>query len=82
MAIDQIFFGWKEFFKFILEVSTVILPLRFVVHFLSSGFLLSVGLPLILLASMLAIMWFVEKQMFEITRGIRNGKIWLQKSSK
>ena len=78
MAIDQIFFGWKEFFKLVLEGSTVILPLRFVVHFLSSGFLLAVGIPLILLAVLLTIMWVVEKQWFEVTRGIRSGKIWLK----
>lgn len=75
-AICQITLGWKDCIKLILETATVTLPLMFLVHYLSSGYLLAFGVPLIILATLLTVMWITENQMFKTIRGLRNRKIW------
>jgi len=82
MTMDQIFLSWSDFLKLILEVSTIALPLRFLIVFLPTSFLMSFLIPLFLLAVLLIIMRIVEKEMFEVLRRIRSGKIWLKKQRK
>ena len=85
MAMDQIFFGWSDFFKLIFEVTTIALPIALPVVFITSSpappisFPLSFLIPLFLLVVLLVIMRIVEKEMFEVFRGLRSGKIWNKK---
>lgn len=79
-AVDQIFLSWSDFFKLILEVLTVTLPFGPLVVFLpSSSYLASFLGLLFLFVVLLGIMKIVEKEMFEVLRGMRSGKIWFKK---
>jgi hypothetical protein len=80
MTIDQIFLSWSDFFKLILEVLTITLPFGPLVIFLpSSSYLASFLGLLFLFVVLLGIMKIVEKEMFEVLRGMRSGKIWFNK---
>jgi len=80
MIVDQIFLSWSDLFKLILEVLTITLPFGPLTIFLpSSSYIASFLGLLFLLGVLLAIMKIVEKQMFELLRGMRSGKIWFKK---
>ncbi|UCC33828.1 MAG: hypothetical protein JSW53_02160 [Candidatus Bathyarchaeota archaeon] len=77
---DQITLSWNNILKFSLEVASILFAVAPITVFLWAGsptdnmlatiFSLSVSLV------SLVIMRIVEEEMYEVLRGIRNGKIW------
>jgi len=81
--MDQIFLSWRDFFKFLLEMVSfyfAVIPLIVFLRtnsFTDTVLAYLVCLPLLVIS--LVTMRIVEKKMFEILRGIRSGKFWLNR---
>ena len=80
MAWDQIPLSWRNFLKFYLEMASIAFaggPLIVLVGTYSFADTVSATLACLpLFVSSLVVMRIVEKEMYEVLRGMRSGKIW------
>lgn len=78
---DVIPLSWRSFIKFSLEMASiafVVGPLMVFLRinsFADTVMATMVCLPLFVVS--LVVMWIVEKEMYEVLRGMRKGKMWL-----
>jgi len=78
--MDQIFLTWRNFFKFLLEMASFAFAVAPLIVFLRTNSFADtvtatiVFLPLFVIS--LVIMRIVEKEMYEVLRGMRRGKFW------
>ena len=78
--MDQIFLSWRDFFKFLSEMVSFIFAVGPLMAFFYSNSL-SIAImatPVFLFPFVisLVIMRIVEKEMYEILRGMKRGKVW------
>jgi hypothetical protein len=82
MTWNQIFLSWRDFFKFLLEMLSLIFAVSPLMVFLRTKSFADVVLatlvciPLLMIS--LVIMRIVEKEMYEVLRGMKRGTIWLK----
>ena len=80
--MDQIWLSWRDFFKFLLEMLSFIFaagPL-IVIYYSNSLSVTIMATPvfLFLFVVSLVVMRIVEKEMYEVLRGMKRGTIWLK----
>jgi len=80
--MDQIWLSWRDFFKFLLEMLSFIFatgPLL-VIYYSNSLSVTITATPvfLFLFVVSLVVMRIVEKEMYEVLRGMKRGTIWLK----
>jgi len=80
LAWDRIPLSWRNFLKFYLEMASITFAggplIVFVGTYSFADTVLATLACLPLFVSSLVIMRIVEKEMYEVLRGMRSGKIW------
>lgn len=80
MTMDQIFLSWRNFWKLTLEMASFTFAVGPLLVFLGSNslFVTIVATPvfLSLFVISLVIMRIVEKEMYEVLRGMKRGKMY------
>ena len=80
MAWDRIPLSWRNFLKFYLEMASIAFAggplIVFVGTYSFADTVLATLACLPLFVSSLVVMRIVEKEMYEVLRGMRSGKIW------
>ena len=77
---DVIPLSWRNFLKFSLEMTSIAFAVGPLMVFLRTNSFADttmaaiVCLPLFVVS--LVVMWVVEKEMYEVLKGVRKGKIW------
>ncbi len=80
MAWDQITLSWRKYLKFSLEMASIAFAVGPLIVFVGTNsfadtvLATSACLPLFVIS--LVVMGIVEKEMYEVLRGMRRGKIW------
>ena len=79
-GMDQIWLSWRDFFKLLLEIVSFIFAFGPLVYFYRfNGLSTTITVTpvfIFLFVVSLVIMRIVEKEMYEVSRGMRKGKIW------
>ena len=80
--MDQIFLSWRNFFKFLLEMVSFIFAVGpLMAFFYSNSLSITIAATpvfLFLFVVSLVVMRIVEKEMYEVLRGMKRGTIWLK----
>ena len=83
-GMDQIWLSWRDFFKFMLEMVSLIFAVGPLMAFFHSNSLsitiAATPVFLFLFVISLVIMRIVEKEMYEILRGMKRGTIWFNRA--
>jgi len=78
MAWDQIFLSWRNYFKLMLEMASIAFAVAPLIVFLRSNSFAGTPVFLLLFVISLVIMRIIEKEVYEVLRGMRRGTIWLK----
>jgi len=77
---DIIPLSWTNFIKFSLEMTSIAFAVGPLIVFLrTNSFADTVMATMVCLPSFVAslvVMWVIEKEMYEVFKGVRKGKIW------
>ena len=80
MTWDQIPLSWRNFLKFSLETASIAFAVGPLIVFVGARSLADAVLATLaclpLFVSSVVVMRIVEKEMYEVLRGMRSGKIW------
>jgi len=78
---DVIPLSWRSFLKFSLEMASIAFAVGPLMVFLRTNSFADTVLATMVCLSLfvvsLVVMWIFEKKMYEILRGMRKGKMWL-----
>jgi len=81
---DQIPLSWRNYLKFSLEMASIAFAIGPLMVFLRSNSfadtVLATMVCLLLFVVLLVLMRVVEKEMYEVLRGMRRGKIWFNRA--
>ena len=84
MAWDQIPLSWRNYLKFLLEMANITFAIGPLLVFLQTNSLSTtiVATPVLvfLFVISLVVMRIVEKEMYEVLRGMRRGTIWFNRT--
>jgi len=82
MTWDQIPLSWRSYLKFSLEMASITFAIAPLIVFLRTNSFADAVLATLfclpLLVISLVVMRIVEKEMYEVLRGMKRGTIWLK----
>jgi len=84
LTMDQIFLDWRNFFKFLLEMASFIFAVGpLMAFFYSDSLSITIAATTVFLCLFvisLVIMRIVEKEMYEVLKGMKRGTIWFNRA--
>ena len=78
MTWDLIPLSWRSYLKFLLECASITFAVAPLILFLRTNSFAGTPIFLSLFVISLVVMRIVEKEMYEVLRGMKRGTIWLK----